>query len=49
LLGDLTRAKTAIVHQANICSNVSLYGAAGYGKHTLGRMIQLNTATPYKM
>ena len=48
LLGDLTREKTAIVDQVNARSNVSLYGAAWYGKHTLGRMIQLNTAAPYK-
>ena len=48
LLGDLTRAKTAIVYQVKARSTVSLYGAAWYGKHTLGRMIQLNTAAPYK-
>jgi len=48
LLGDLTREKTAIVDQVNARSNVSLYGAAWYGKHSLGRMIQLNTAAPYK-
>jgi hypothetical protein len=48
LLGDLTQAKTAILYQVNTRSNVSLCGAAWYGKHTLGRMIQLNTAAPYK-
>ena len=48
LSGDLNRAKTAIKYQVNIRGKVSLYGAAWYGKHTLGRIIQLNTVGPYK-
>lgn len=28
-------------------SNAALYGVPWYGKHTQGRMIQLNTASPY--
>ncbi|HAM91407.1 MAG TPA: hypothetical protein DCQ10_12160 [Rhodobacteraceae bacterium] len=48
LLSALDAAKIRIVDQVNIRSNAQLYGQLRYGKHTMGRMIQLNTAAPYK-
>ena len=48
LLSALDAAKIRIVDQVNIRSNAQLYGQLWYGKHTMGRMIQLNTAVPYK-
>ena len=48
LLSSLDIAKTQIVEQLTVRSNAQLYGGSWYGKHTLGRMIQLNTAAPYK-
>ena len=48
LLSFLDTAKTQIVEQLTVRSNAQLYGGPWYGKHTLGRMIQLNTAAPYK-
>ena len=48
LLSSLDTAKTQIVEQLTVRSNAQLYGGPWYGKHTLGRMIQLNTAAPYK-
>ncbi|MDG1316356.1 MAG: ClbS/DfsB family four-helix bundle protein, partial [Paracoccaceae bacterium] len=48
LLSALDAAKIRIVDQVNIRSNAQLYGQLRYGKHTMRRMIQLNTAAPYK-
>ena len=48
LLSALADAKVQIVDQLDARSNTQLYGSPWYGKHTLGRMIQLNTAAPYK-
>lgn len=36
-----------IVFLINSKSNDQLYGTSWYGKYTLGRMIQLNTSSPY--
>ena len=48
LLSALDAAKIRIVDQVNIRSNAQLYGQLRYCKHTMRRMIQLNTAAPYK-
>ena len=48
LLSALADAKVQIVDQLDARSNTQLYDSSWYGKHTLGRMIQLNTAAPYK-
>ena len=48
LLSALADAKIQIVDQLDARSNTQLYASPWYGKHTLGRMIQLNTAAPYK-
>lgn len=45
-------AQLAVVHERIVVlvaqeSDATLYGVPWYGKHTQGRMIQLNTASPY--
>lgn len=47
LLDRLQRAKTRLVATIAERPNAELYGAPWYGKWTKGRMIQLNTASPY--
>ncbi|NKN35509.1 ClbS/DfsB family four-helix bundle protein [Agrobacterium sp. a22-2] len=47
LLARLAAAKDGIVSMVSECSNDGLYGGPWYEKYTLGRMIQLNTASPY--
>ena len=47
-LSALADAKVQIVDQLDARSNTQLYVSPWYGKHTLGRMIQLNTAAFYK-
>lgn len=47
LLARLTRAKSLIVENISDRQNDELYGVAWYGKWTKGRMIQLNTSSPY--
>lgn len=47
LLKDLEVAKQRIVDFVSSQTTEQLYGAPWYRKHTLGRMIQLNTSSPY--
>ncbi|WP_265521342.1 ClbS/DfsB family four-helix bundle protein [Oerskovia flava] len=47
LLGQLTAAKDQIVAMIREQSDEDLYGAAWYGRWTMGRMISLNTSSPY--
>lgn len=47
LLGRLQTAKARLVATIAARQNAELYGAPWYGKWTKGRMIQLNTASPY--
>lgn len=47
LLKDLEIAKQKIVNFISRQSDEKLYGAPWYGKHAMGRMIQLNTSSPY--
>lgn len=47
LLQDLEAAKRKIVDFISGQTDERLYGAPWYGKHTLGRMIQFNTSSPY--
>lgn len=46
-LEDWEKTKGEIVDFVSAQSNKRLYGKAWYGKQTLGRMIQLNTSSPY--
>lgn len=46
-LDRLIAAKTRIVALVEARDNDTLYGRPWYGKWTMGRMIQLNTASPY--
>ena len=47
LLQRLRRAKGLIVDFIGSHDDQTLYGRSWYGKWTMGRMIQLNTASPY--
>lgn len=47
LLDRLVAAKDRIVLQIETHSEHELYGTSWYGKWTMGRMIQFNTASPY--
>lgn len=47
LRAQLTDAKNAIVSLIESRSDTDLYGPAWYGKWTMGRMISLNTSSPY--
>ena len=47
LLERLAVAKAQIVSSIEALGNDDLYGRAWYGKWTMGRMIQFNTASPY--
>jgi hypothetical protein len=48
LCEKLERINQLIVHKIEGYSNDDLYEVAWYDKWTLGRMIQLNTSSPYK-
>lgn len=47
LLKDFAIAKQKIVDFISCQTDEKLYGALWYEKHTMGRMIQLNTSSPY--
>ncbi len=47
LRAQLVEAKTRIVELIGGYSEEELYGAPWYGKWTMGRMISLNTSSPY--
>ena len=47
LLKDLEIAKQKIVNFISCQTDEKLYGTPWYGKHTMGRMIQFNTSSPY--
>ena len=47
LLKDLAIAKQKIVDFLHGQTDEQLYGAPWYEKHTMGRMIQFNTSSPY--
>ncbi|MBN0038920.1 ClbS/DfsB family four-helix bundle protein [Cellulosimicrobium cellulans] len=47
LLARLDVARAEIVALVSDASDEELYGAPWYGKHTAGRMIQLNTSSAY--
>ncbi|WP_410013622.1 ClbS/DfsB family four-helix bundle protein [Sodalis sp. C49] len=47
LKNQLQEAKNEIVESINKRSDDDLYGKAWYGKWTMGRMISLNTSSPY--
>ncbi|MFB9949921.1 ClbS/DfsB family four-helix bundle protein [Rhizobium puerariae] len=47
LLERLGAARARIVSVIESCDNDGLYGRPWYGKWTMGRMIQFNTASPY--
>ena len=47
LLKDLESAKQKIVDFVSDQSDEFLYGESWYRKHTMGRMIQINTSAPY--
>ncbi len=48
LLERLNLAKDRIVASVEERSNAELYERPWYGKWTMGRMIQLNTSSPYE-
>ena len=48
LLKHLTRAKKRIAGLVMSKTNEQLYGSLWYRKATMGQMIQLNTASPYR-
>jgi len=48
LTAELERTKDAIVRLVESTSNEQLYGTAWYERWTLGRMIQLNTSSPFR-
>ncbi|KDP88331.1 hypothetical protein CF70_031045 [Cupriavidus sp. SK-3] len=48
LLHMLADANAGIVALVTALDDASLYGEPWYGKYTLGRMIQLNTSSPYE-
>lgn len=45
---QLSEVNKKIVELIHGCSDEELYGSAWYGKWTLGRMISLNTSSPYR-
>lgn len=47
LVKQLRSAKEQIIDEINARTNEQLYECTWYGKWTMGRMIQLNTAAPY--
>ncbi|MEM9179424.1 MAG: ClbS/DfsB family four-helix bundle protein [Pseudomonadota bacterium] len=47
-LAELQAAKADLVAALAARSDAELYGQPWHGKHTKGRMIQLNTSSPYK-
>lgn len=47
LLNDLHEVKQQIMLQISTGNDETLYGRLWYGKWTLGRMISLNTSSPY--
>ena len=47
-LAELQAAKSNLIDAVIDRSDQELYGHPWYGKHTKGRMIQLNTSSPYK-
>ncbi|MCW3157392.1 ClbS/DfsB family four-helix bundle protein [Micropruina sonneratiae] len=47
LLGDLAAAKDRIVGLVEGLDDDALYGRPWYATHTLGRMIQFNSSSPY--
>ena len=47
LLNDLEGAKQKIVHFISDQTDEILYCSSWYRKHSLGRMIQINTSAPY--
>lgn len=47
LLHELATAKAGIVHLVDGLSDAELYGWPWYRSYTAGRMIQLNTSSPY--
>lgn len=47
LLKDLESAKQKIVDFISDHTDEFLYGASWYRKHSMGRMIQINTSAPY--
>ena len=47
LRGQLRDLKGRIVLLIEGCSDSELYGQPWYGKWTMGRMISLNTSSPY--
>ena len=47
LLKELEIAKRKIVAFISEQTDEQLYGSTWYGKHTMGRMIQFNTSSPY--
>lgn len=47
LRAQLVEAKVGIVALVEDCDDAQLYGAPWYGRWTLGRMISLNTSSPY--
>lgn len=47
LLKELEIAKQKIVAFISEQTDEQLYGSAWHGKHTMGRMIQFNTSSPY--
>ena len=48
LIRRLEAAKQRIVSLVELRSDEELYGRSWYGKWTMGRMIQFNTASPYR-
>lgn len=47
LLTRFEAAKTKLVTLVESQSDIALYGVSWHEKHTMGRMIQFNTAAPY--
>ncbi len=47
LMKELEIAKQKIVAFISKQTDEQLYGSTWYGKHTMGRMIQFNTSSPY--
>lgn len=47
LLARLSEAKARIVRLVESQDAAALYGAPWYGRYSMGRMIQLNTSSPY--
>lgn len=47
LRAQLVEAKDGVVALVEDCDDAQLYGAPWYGRWSLGRMISLNTSSPY--